>query len=283
MPDNNDLMDTLMNDHENSTNTGTYNMWESVQPPSEQNNETTEIPQQQPIVPQPVAVAQGSRVPKSQLTQQQLQQNFQQTVPQPNIAPIQTNVAPTTPVVQQNSTVDNLSLLFNKQNYTVAEWEKREEVYVQECNKLVFNADNITGNFIAVMAAKIDALLTPLRIDHIRMQQAVSKYENLIKIKEKLYFSTIKNGTSIKLTVDEIKSLITDRIDNDRSYEEGINLYDAVVRYSSRVTATKGFIDALQDKKDALILYSAILKVENTANNFIPNVPNQSQFNQMRN
>jgi hypothetical protein len=196
------------------------------------------------------------------------------------------NIAPTVPmqpIQQQNSTVDNLTLLVNKQNYTTTEWEKREEIYVQECNKLTFNADNVTGNFIAVMAAKIDALLTPLRIDHIRMQQAVSRYENLIKVKEKLYFSTIKNGTSVKLTVDEIKSLITDKIDNDRSYEEGINLYDAVIRYTSRVTATKGFIDALQDKKDALILYSAILKVENTTNNFTPNVPSQSQFNQMRN
>lgn len=276
-----------MNDHENSTNNTGFNMWESVQPPLEQNHDVAEIPQQQTAIPQTV-ITQGSRIPKNQTVQQP--QNFQQAIPvqpiQTNTSPTQMNITPTVPtqpIQQQNSTVDNLTLLINKQNYTTTEWEKREEIYVQECNKLVFDANNVTGNFIAVMAAKIDALLTPLRVDHIRMQQAVSRYENLIKIKEKLYFSTIKNGTSVKLTVDEIKSLITDKIDNDRSYEEGINLYDAVVRYTSRVTATKGFIDALQDKKDALILYSAILKVENTTNNFTSNVPSQSQFNQMRN
>ena len=214
-------------------------------------------------------------------------QNFQQPVPMNQQAqqPIMQQPVAQQQMVQQIqqpvSTIDNLTKLINKSSYTEAEWAEREQIYVDECNKIHIDPSTLTASEIAIAAGRIDNLLTPLRIDNIYAQRQATKYENQLKIQKELCYNVVKQAANgVKLTVDETKSLIAEKI-NNTIVAENQNLYDLNTKYTERFIFTKGCIDALQDKKDLLITYSAVLKIENTSNNFTASVPTQNQINRM--
>lgn len=236
---------------------------------------------QQPIQTQePLQATRVRKTPQEQPVQQHqpVQAQVQQTQPvqqQVMYSNMNSNV------IRSNSTEENLALLYFKQSYTEQEWQIRREIYAVEIGKIHVDGNNVTPSDISVAAGRIDALLTPLRIDHMNAQIDMSRYENLLKLKKELKFNTIKQQNP-KLTIDDIKSLIAKEIESEKNYEEGIDLYDANNRFLARTITTKGSIDALQDKKDLLITYSAMLKVENTASGFSASVPTDGQMNQMR-
>lgn len=225
-------------------------------------------PQQQNAPVQEPVMTQATRVPKTKPQEQ----------PKP---PVQGQVAQANN--QANSTVENLRLLVNKDDYTDAEWEQREKIYIEECNKINVNSANLTPSEITVAAGKIEALLTPLRIDNILFQRKAYIYDSQLKVEEKRLYNVVKldqNGNPLKLTVDETKGLIVQAI--QKNLLNGTeNLYQLDWKYNGRAIFTKGMIDALMDKKDLLITYSGILKIESTVSGFQPNVPTGNQVNRM--
>ena len=189
-------------------------------------------------------------------------QNFQQPVPmnQQVQQPVMQQPVAQQQMVQQIqqpvSTIDNLTKLINKSSYTEAEWAEREQIYVDECNKIHIDPSTLTASEIAIAAGRIDNLLTPLRIDNIYAQRQATRYENQLKIQKELCYNVVKQAANgVKLTVDETKSLIAEKI-NNTIVAENQNLYD-------------------------LNTYSAVLKIENTSNNFTASVPTQNQINRM--
>lgn len=213
----------------------------------------------------------------AQSTQTQQTPQQVQPKPMPHTQPVQQPVQQ----MNQNTTVQNLNALMNKRDYSDQEWDQRESLYVTECNKINVNSSNLNTNEIVVAAGRIDALLTPLRIDNVYAQKNAIKYDNQIKIQKELLFNSIKKSATIKLTVDDTKSLITEKIANTQVGPNGENLFTLSEKYNERVIFTKGLIDTLQDKKDLLITYSGMLKIENSVTNFSQNVPTDGQINRM--
>ncbi len=206
-------------------------------------------------------------------------ERVKKTQPQNNSQPVAVNSSIKTSIP---TSITNLDI---KKSYTDQEWEAREDLYIEECNKINVDPTNLTTSEISIAAGKIDAILTPLMIDNVYNQRQCGIYETQLKINEQLAYNTVKSNLSaqnVKATVNEVESMVTKTIYDNKSFEEGINIYDAINRYKKRAIFTKQIIDLMNGKKDLLITFSAVLKVENSVTNFIPNVPNESQYNNMK-
>lgn len=270
---------TLINDIMNEANNGTFNFDPYGTLDTEQNDKTENLninPDSAPelnIHADDVITVQAERVKK---TQPQTQENVQQNI----VQPVQQTNQSTQNVIK--TSIDDLSI---KKSYTDQEWEQRELVYVSECNKINVNPTNLNSSEITVAAGKIDAILTPLMIDNVYNQRQCTIYESQLKISEQMAYNSVKSSLTaqnIKATVNEVESMVVKTIYDTKTFEEGINIYDAINRYRSRYIFTKQIIDLLNGKKDLLITFSAMLKVENTVTNFTPNVPTGNQINNMR-
>ena len=270
---------TLINDIMNEANNGTFNFDPYGTLDAEQNDKTENLninPDSAPelnIHTDDVITVQAERVKK---TQPQTKESVQQNV----VQPVQQTNQSTQNVIK--TSIDDLSI---KSSYTDQEWEQRELVYVSECNKINVNPTNLNSSEITVAAGKIDAILTPLMIDNVYNQRQYTIYESQLKISEQMAYNTVKSSLTaqnIKATVNEVESMVVKTIYDTKTFEEGINIYDAINRYKSRYIFTKQIIDLLNGKKDLLITFSAMLKVENTVTNFTPNVPTGNQINDMR-
>ena len=202
-------------------------------------------------------------------------------------APVQAQPASQkVPTKTDGSTEQNLAILMNiKDYYTDLEWTQKYTLYLQECKKIEIDPLNLTGSDIMIAAGRIDALLTPVRADYATMQRLQGHYDMLVKLnKEAAYIDVVrdceKNGK--KYSIDDKKALATEKVQNDKNYEDGLCVFELQDRYEGRFIQIKTIIDILSDKKDLLITFSAALKIENTANNFTANVPTDKQVNQMR-
>lgn len=213
----------------------------------------------------------ATRIPKTQKSPVQAQPVAQQQ---------------TKPTKTDGSTEQNLAILMNIQDYyTDLEWTQKYTLYLQECKKIEIDPLNLTGSDIMIAAGRIDALLTPVRADYATMQRLQGHYDMLVKLnKESSYIDVVrdceKNGK--KYSIDDKKALATEKVQNDKSYEDNLSVFELQDRYEGRFIQIKTIIDILSDKKDLLITFSAALKIENTANNFTASVPTDKQVNQMR-
>lgn len=193
--------------------------------------------------------------------------------------------ATATPVNQQpvqNTFTGSLDKLMNKTDYSEQEWDEREAIYVAACNKIKIDAANLNTSTISVAASQIEALLTPLRIDNIYAQRKATRYDTQIKLQKELLYNAVKNNSGQKLTIDEVKSIIANKINSTKWDNTQYNLNELFSIYNGRYIFTSGLIEALKDKKDLLITYSGMLKIENNVGNFQQSVPTNTQFNQMR-
>lgn len=183
-------------------------------------------------------------------------------------------------------TLDNLTYLSQMANqntdYTDDQWKEREAIYVTECNRINVDYANLTSNEIIVAAGRIDALLTPLRIDDIYCTKLSTINDTKLKVEKERNFNIVKRQAQTKLTEAETKSAVTTVIAKT-PIQGNDTLYDLCIRYSSRAIFTNGMIKCLTDKKDLLITYSGMLKIENSVTNFQQSVPTGGQMNRMAN
>ena len=229
--------------------------------------------------PQPVQeVMQATRIPKNtQVQDVQVRPVVQQPIQQQMIQqPVQQ------PVMQNVATVGVYSV---KTSYTDDEWKQRFEEYYKECEKISLNPSSFNASDVAVYAGCIDKLIASARFDYANMTKYHNDYENLLKLYKELEYSNQKSDdekTGTKRNIDDTKALATLRVKKNTSFENGRDLITLENEYAGRMLQAKSILDTLSDKKDLLIIYSATLKIENTANNFTPNVPTDRQINQMR-
>lgn len=242
------------------------------------------VPQQQPVqqnVQQPVQqnVEVAKRIPKNQ--QNTVQQN-NGPMPMP-----QQPVGQPLPNRTDGSTLQNLAILMNvKPYYTDTEWMQKFTLYGDECAKIGVDAANLTSSDITVNAGRIDALLTPVRLDYANIQGRLAVLELQCKVIEQDAFKQVYDGFVAKNAkmpaIDDRKAMATFNVENYKMQEDGLNVYELRQRYSARAIQIESIVKILQDKKDLLITYSAALKLENTTNNFTASVPTDRQMNQMR-
>ncbi len=250
-----------------------------IQTPIEQPVPQQQFQQQQPaqqqMPQQNVEVA--TRIPKNQQNN-----NVAAQMPQP-----QQPVGQPLPNHTDGSTLQNLAILMQvKEYYTDAEWKQKFTIYGNECAKICVDASNLTSSDITVNAGRIDALLTPVRIDYANIQSRLAVLELQAKVAEQNAFKQVYddfNNKKLKMpAIDDRKAFSTAVVESLKMQEDNMNLYELRQRYSARAIQIESIVKILQDKKDLLITYSAALKIENTTNNFTANVPTDRQMNQMR-
>lgn len=166
--------------------------------------------------------------------------------------------------------------------YSANQWITKEDWYAYECASIVIS-DTPSPAEIQQIAAKIDALLTLARIDYAYVNQTYDKYNMQLKIEEKRLFVELKINppakfNTLKLTVEEMKGIVTNVIQNQPWENTQYSLYQLVEMASKRNIFMEGVIKILQDKKDLLITHSGMLKIENSLNSLQHNTaPNYNQ------
>lgn len=169
--------------------------------------------------------------------------------------------------------------------YTISQWKAKEDWYTQQVNS-IFISPAPSVSDVQDTASRIDALLTVARLDYAYINQNFDRFSMLLKIEEKKLFVDLKlqppqHYSSLKLTVDEMKGVVTSVINSKKWDNTNHTLYELVQESSARNIFMEGVIKALQDKKDLLITHSSMMKIENSVLNMSPNVPKGSVPNGM--
>lgn len=158
-----------------------------------------------------------------------------------------------------------------KKSYSQKQWEAREEHYVEELQKLELPDDPTTRDVLKINS-RLDNLSTEAAIEFAYVSNQFEYYKKMIKIQEEGSYLTLKeqeledrrNGgdSKAKLTADEIKSLVTNYLNNTPYNGTSKSIYDIYLCYMQRF----GFIDrvvrTLNEKRQSLVTINAMLKLE---------------------
>ena len=170
-----------------------------------------------------------------------------------------------------------------KRAYTDAEWKLKEDWYIDQVNLIHISSAPMTAD-IQNWAAQIDYLMTIARLDYAFIHGNYERYTLQMKNEEKRLFVELKLQppqayANLKLTVDDMKGVVTSVINANTWLNTGLSLYTLVETCAVRNIFMESIIRALQDKKDLLITHSGMLKIENSvsmlgANGVQPNYNN---------
>ena len=179
----------------------------------------------------------------------------------------------TQPTNMQQQSFDPSQL---RRTYTNSQWILKENWYANECNSIHLT-ESPTPAEIQQAAVRIDSLLSMARIDYAYVNQMYDRYSMQLKIEEKRNFVDLKitppaQYNTLKLTVDEMKGVVTSVIQKTPWAGTKYSLYELVEMSSGRNIFMEGVIRILQDKKDLLITHSGMLKIESSLSNMQPNV-----------
>ena len=188
--------------------------------------------------------------------------------------------------MDMNGTFTPVQQAFNpampSRTYTAGQWTMKEDWYTQQCNNIMI-PDAPTPADIQNAALLIDSLLTVARIDYAYVSQMYDKYSMQLKIEERRLFVDLKltppaQYNKLKLTVDEMKGVVSSVLNSQHWANTSLSLYDLVMMSSARHIFMEGVIKILQDKKDLLITHSGILKIENSLSGMQSNAPNMPPY-----
>lgn len=177
---------------------------------------------------------------------------------------------PVSPVISFNPAIP-------QRTYTNSQWTMKEDWYANACNSIQL-PESPTPAQIQEAALRIDALLTTARLDYAYVSQMYDRYSMQLKIEEKRNFVDLKitppsQYNTLKLTVDEMKGVVSSVIQKTPWAGTKYSLYELVEMSSGRNIFMEGIIRILQDKKDLLITHSGMLKIENSLNSMQSSVP----------
>lgn len=237
-----------------------------------EDSKVQEVQQLQPVnneVNTSQSVVQGTRVKKSEVNNVQQTQTSTPVIEQP------VNV-------QQSNNNQNLS---SKDTYSDYEWREKMNAVDKELRQLEIDPTNLNSSIVAVILSKIDVLLTNLVIDSANIKSRAAIYDAEYKLLKQLQFQAVKEWAEqngVKLTVDDKWSLVSKRINDNKTYENNMDVFHLAIKYQGRATELEDKINLLKNKQSMMITYCGLLKLDYSSNNITPSVPTQNQFNQMR-
>lgn len=151
-----------------------------------------------------------------------------------------------------------------KETYTSTEWSEREKHYFEQIQGLTIPLDPNPKAIVALESA-IDSVLSEALIEKAYLKRRYDKAEQDMKLSEKeLHFQikTDPNNAGLKLTADDVKSLITIELRSRPLQGYPTDIYSIVRSIGYRLSFVEEVVRTLHEKKQSLIIISSMMKIE---------------------
>lgn len=151
-------------------------------------------------------------------------------------------------------------------NYSVAEWDRREEYYVNTIMGIVIPAQPNTKE-VMELTSRLDAIYTEASFEYAEIKRKEEAVAMDLKNAEAETFSIIKQQqltAGAKITEADVKGLVKTYIANNQIKNYNCDLYSLTKFYMRRCTFMEQVIRTISEKKQSIIAISAMLKIENS-------------------
>jgi hypothetical protein len=153
-----------------------------------------------------------------------------------------------------------------QKDYTLVEWDAREDYYTQAL--IALNIPGQPGSKdVMDLTSKLDALYTEASFDFAYIKRKQELVETDLKNAEAELFSTIKQqqlNANAKITENDVKGLVKTYIATNQIKGYNSDLYTLGKYYIRRSIFIERVIKIISEKKQALIVTTAMLKLENS-------------------
>lgn len=153
-----------------------------------------------------------------------------------------------------------------QKDYTLTEWDLREDYYTQSLLTLNIPSQPDSKQVMDI-TSKLDALYTEASFDFAHIKRKQELVENDLKNSEAELFSTIKQQqltANAKITENDVKGLVKTYIATNQIKGYTADLYTLSKYYIRRSIFIERVIKIISEKKQALIVITAMLKLENS-------------------
>ena len=153
-----------------------------------------------------------------------------------------------------------------KKEYSLNEWEAREDYYAQTIMGLVIPALPNTKE-IMELTSKLDCIYTEAAFEYAQIKRKEEMVSMDLKNAAAEMFSTIKQQqltAGTKVTEADIKGLVKTYISTHPMPGYKSDLYSLLKFYMHRSTFMEQVIKAISEKKQSIIACTAMLKIENS-------------------
>lgn len=153
-----------------------------------------------------------------------------------------------------------------KKEYSLKEWEEREDYYAQTLLALNIPALPSTKEVMEI-TSKLDAIYTESAFEYAQVKRKEEMVAMDLKNAEIEMFSTIKQQqltAGTKITEADVKGLVKTYISTNQLGGYKSDLYSLVKFYMHRTTFMEQVIKTISEKKQSIIACTAMLKIENS-------------------
>lgn len=153
-----------------------------------------------------------------------------------------------------------------QKDYTLVEWDAREDYYTQALLALNIPSQPDTKQVMDI-TSKLDALYTEASFDFAYIKRKQELVDIDLKNAEAELFSTIKQqqlNANAKITENDVKGLVKTYIATNQIKGYNSDLYTLAKYYIRRSTFVDRLIKIISEKKQSLIVTTAMLKIENS-------------------
>lgn len=160
-----------------------------------------------------------------------------------------------------------ISLPPMKQKYTSAEWQQREQEYIESVNSIVipYEPDDVD---ITSINAMVDSVYTVAKVEQAiysrlydRNHQRRKNSETEVYLISKRGLPLDANGNPQKTTEAEFKAMGVEFLKNNKVDNTSYNVYDLESLAADRRIFMDSIVDILKSKSDKLITDSGALKL----------------------
>ena len=151
-----------------------------------------------------------------------------------------------------------------KETYSSTECSQCEEYYFSQTQGMTIPLDPNPKSIIALESV-IDSVLSEALIEKAYLKRRYDKAEQDMKLAEKELHFQIKTdpaNSGLKLTADDVKSLTTIQLRGNPLPGYPSCIYNIVRSIAYRLSFVEEVVRILQEKKQALIIISSMMKIE---------------------
>ena len=152
-----------------------------------------------------------------------------------------------------------------KENYTVAEWQQKEEHYMKELANVILPEQPTTADVLEV-TSKLDSIYTEASFDYAFVKRKESKINLDLKNAETEMFGIIKkqqlSAGASKITESDVKSLVKNYLATNPLTGYKADIYTTSKAIITRVVFMEQVIKTIAAKSDGLKIAASMLKIE---------------------